>query len=109
MLCPACGSGVTNVTETRVHSEGVRRRRRCLGCGLRFRSVERHDLSPRPRESARRFVLGLEVSDPLPGRRGSRAVRCGAAVAVVRGREAEVLYVASEAYHVPRNSEHAQT
>lgn len=47
MRCPACGSEDTQVTETRVSEDGVeiRRRRRCLACGRRFKTVERVELS----------------------------------------------------------------
>jgi transcriptional repressor NrdR len=47
MRCPACGSEDTQVTETRVSEDGVeiRRRRRCLACGRRFKTVERIELS----------------------------------------------------------------
>jgi transcriptional repressor NrdR len=47
MLCPSCGSEDTQVTETRVSEDGVeiRRRRRCLACGRRFKTVERIELS----------------------------------------------------------------
>ena len=47
MRCPACGSEDTHVTETRVSEDGVeiRRRRRCLACDRRFKTVERIELS----------------------------------------------------------------
>lgn len=47
MRCPACASEDTQVTETRVAEDGVeiRRRRRCLACGRRFKTVERIELS----------------------------------------------------------------
>jgi transcriptional repressor NrdR len=47
MRCPACGSEDTQVTETRVSEDGVeiRRRRRCLACDRRFKTVERVELS----------------------------------------------------------------
>ena len=47
MRCPACGSEDTQVTETRVSEDGVeiRRRRRCLACSRRFKTVERIELS----------------------------------------------------------------
>ncbi len=47
MRCPACGSEDTHVTETRVSEDGadIRRRRRCLACGRRFKTVERIELS----------------------------------------------------------------
>ena len=43
MRCPACASDDTQVTETRVSDDAVeiRRRRRCLACGRRFKTVER--------------------------------------------------------------------
>jgi len=45
--CPACASDDTQVTETRVSDDAVeiRRRRRCLACGRRFKTVERIELS----------------------------------------------------------------
>ena len=47
MRCPACASDDTQVTETRVYDDAVeiRRRRRCLACGRRFKTVERIELS----------------------------------------------------------------
>lgn len=47
MRCPSCASEDTQVTETRVSEDGVeiRRRRRCLACGRRFKTVERIELS----------------------------------------------------------------
>jgi transcriptional repressor NrdR len=47
MRCPACGSEDTQVTETRVSEDGVeiRRRRKCLACGRRFKTAERIELS----------------------------------------------------------------
>ncbi len=47
MRCPACASDETQVTETRVSDDAVeiRRRRRCLACGRRFKTVERIELS----------------------------------------------------------------
>ena len=47
MRCPACGSEDTQVTETRVSEDGVeiRRRRRCIACSRRFKTVERIELS----------------------------------------------------------------
>lgn len=47
MRCPACASEDTQVTETRVSEDGseIRRRRRCLACGRRFKTAERIELS----------------------------------------------------------------
>ena len=47
MRCPACASDDTQVTETRVSDDAVeiRRRRRCLACGRRFKTVERIEVS----------------------------------------------------------------
>lgn len=47
MRCPSCASEDTQVTETRVSEDGVeiRRRRRCLACDRRFKTVERIELS----------------------------------------------------------------
>jgi transcriptional repressor NrdR len=47
MRCPSCGSEDTQVTETRVSEDGVeiRRRRRCIACSRRFKTVERIELS----------------------------------------------------------------
>ena len=47
MRCPACASDDTQVTESRVSDDAVeiRRRRRCLACGRRFKTVERIELS----------------------------------------------------------------
>lgn len=40
MKCPNCG-GETGVIDSRVMSEGVRRRRQCNSCGFRFSTMER--------------------------------------------------------------------
>ena len=47
MRCPSCGSEDTQVTETRVSEDGVeiRRRRKCIACSRRFKTVERIELS----------------------------------------------------------------
>jgi transcriptional repressor NrdR len=47
MRCPSCGSEDTQVTETRVSEDGVeiRRRRKCIACGRRFKTAERIELS----------------------------------------------------------------
>ena len=47
MRCPDCASDDTQVTETRVSDDAVeiRRRRRCLACGRRFKTVERIEVS----------------------------------------------------------------
>lgn len=43
MKCPQCGHLEHRVLETRVHrEEEIRRRRECLGCKLRFTTVETH-------------------------------------------------------------------
>lgn len=47
MRCPACGSDDTQVTDTRISEDGIeiRRRRRCLACDRRFKTIERIELS----------------------------------------------------------------
>ena len=47
MRCPACGSPYTQVTDTRLSEDGyeIRRRRRCLACDRRFKTIERIELS----------------------------------------------------------------
>jgi transcriptional repressor NrdR len=47
MKCPFCGSGDTQVVETRVAEDGdfVRRRRQCADCEKRFTTYERPDLT----------------------------------------------------------------
>jgi transcriptional repressor NrdR len=47
MRCPACGSSDTQVTDTRLSEDGyeIRRRRRCLACDRRFKTMERIELS----------------------------------------------------------------
>ncbi|MDA1189015.1 MAG: transcriptional regulator NrdR [Chloroflexi bacterium] len=40
MLCPFCGHGDTKVIDSRESREGIRRRRECLRCGLRFTTME---------------------------------------------------------------------
>ena len=41
MRCPYCTSGDSRVTDSRVVENGIRRRRECLSCGLRFTTYER--------------------------------------------------------------------
>ena len=40
MRCPDCGSPESRVTDSRDAGEGVRRRRECLQCGVRFTTYE---------------------------------------------------------------------
>jgi len=41
MDCPYCGYQDSRVTDSREVNEGIRRRRECLGCGVRFTTYER--------------------------------------------------------------------
>lgn len=41
MLCPKCTKSQTFVIDSREERETIRRRRQCLGCGLRFTTYER--------------------------------------------------------------------
>lgn len=41
MKCPYCGYEDTKVTDSRAADDGIRRRRECLRCGLRFTTYER--------------------------------------------------------------------
>ncbi len=41
MKCPSCGYQDSRVVDSRDVSDGVRRRRQCLGCGARFTTYER--------------------------------------------------------------------
>ncbi|MBI4218930.1 MAG: transcriptional repressor NrdR [Chloroflexi bacterium] len=41
MHCPFCGQADSKVIDSRESSDGVRRRRECLGCGMRFTTYER--------------------------------------------------------------------
>jgi len=41
MKCPFCGHPDSKVIDSRASDEGVRRRRECLQCGLRFSTLER--------------------------------------------------------------------
>ena len=41
MKCPYCGYEDTKVTDSRSAEDGIRRRRECLRCGLRFTTYER--------------------------------------------------------------------
>ncbi|MSQ22413.1 MAG: transcriptional repressor NrdR [Dehalococcoidia bacterium] len=41
MLCPYCGHDDSRVIDSRDAGEGIRRRRECLQCGLRFTTYER--------------------------------------------------------------------
>lgn len=40
MTCPVCSSANTITTDTRKTRKGVRRRRQCLDCSLRFSTME---------------------------------------------------------------------
>ena len=40
MRCPYCGSSKSRVTDSRDAGEGIRRRRECLSCGVRFTTYE---------------------------------------------------------------------
>jgi transcriptional repressor NrdR len=41
MNCPYCSHNETKVIDSRDANEGIRRRRKCLGCGARFTTYER--------------------------------------------------------------------
>jgi transcriptional repressor NrdR len=41
MLCPYCGHNDSKVIDSRDAGDGIRRRRECLQCGLRFTTYER--------------------------------------------------------------------
>ena len=41
MLCPYCGHNNSRVIDSRDASDGIRRRRECLQCGLRYTTYER--------------------------------------------------------------------
>ena len=41
MLCPYCGHKESHVIDSRDAGDGIRRRRECLQCGLRFTTYER--------------------------------------------------------------------
>jgi len=41
MRCPYCGHEESKVTDSRAVEDGIRRRRECLRCGLRFTTYER--------------------------------------------------------------------
>lgn len=41
MRCPYCAHDSSKVTDSRTAEEGIRRRRECLRCGLRFTTYER--------------------------------------------------------------------
>lgn len=45
LKCPQCGSGKTEVLDTRdSNRNSIRRRRECHGCGYRFTTYERIDI-----------------------------------------------------------------
>ncbi len=46
MKCPYCGKADTKVTDSRETDDGIRRRRECLGCGRRFTTYERVQVTP---------------------------------------------------------------
>ena len=41
MRCPYCDHDNSRVTDSRDASDGIKRRRECARCGLRFTTVER--------------------------------------------------------------------
>jgi len=45
MNCPFCNRNETKVTDSRPESDGIRRRRECLGCGQRFSTLERVEIA----------------------------------------------------------------
>lgn len=48
MICPKCGSSEHSVVDSRaiVKTNGIRRRRECVKCGVRFTTYEYQSLSP---------------------------------------------------------------
>ena len=46
MRCPFCENEETKVVDSRVGVEGVKRRRECIRCGLRFSTSERIQMNP---------------------------------------------------------------
>ena len=46
MQCPYCGHPHSKVTDSRVAESGIRRRRECSSCGLRFTTYERVQAAP---------------------------------------------------------------
>ncbi|MBX6395857.1 MAG: transcriptional repressor NrdR [Alicyclobacillaceae bacterium] len=46
MQCPYCRHAESKVIESRTTAEAVRRRRECLGCGRRFTTYERVEVTP---------------------------------------------------------------
>jgi transcriptional repressor NrdR len=44
MNCPFCTNPDTKVTDSRPDQDGIRRRRECLACGMRFSTIERVEL-----------------------------------------------------------------
>ena len=45
MVCPFGNECVTSVIDSRKNSEGIRRRRECSTCGLRFTTYEKADIN----------------------------------------------------------------
>ena len=45
MVCPYCNKQETNVVDSRKTNEGIRRRRECSNCNLRFTTYEKADIS----------------------------------------------------------------
>ena len=45
MVCPFGSECVTSVIDSRKNSEGIRRRRECSTCGLRFTTYEKADIN----------------------------------------------------------------
>ena len=44
MVCPYCQESNTSVIDSRKNSEGIRRRRECTSCNLRFTTYEKADI-----------------------------------------------------------------
>lgn len=78
MNCPNCGRRESRVIDSRSVDEGVRRRRRCLGCDARFTTYERiqpHDIFVVKKDGRReefsrdKLLLGIRKAcekRPLP-------------------------------------------
>ena len=46
MQCPYCSGADSKVTDSRSAEDSIRRRRECVGCGLRFTTYERIETAP---------------------------------------------------------------
>jgi len=70
VACPTCGEKWAAVTDTREQHGGVRRTRNCMGCGARFKTIERLAAAQTPREVQLEQALRALIGDEQPPQGG---------------------------------------